>query len=174
MPYPIRSVALAAPAFLLAAGLATAAGPTPEVRRPPATPQAVGVLHTLRSIPEACARIEGRFTGDPAQPYRYDVVRTSPACQPRAGLVDADKARPATSAGWIFNDLIRVPSAACPQQQAVLRIWRHPADAVPPRLDAQGRSRIYLKESVEKAKAGRLPPIPLYTATLAVEGAPCR
>ncbi|NUS39247.1 MAG: hypothetical protein HOQ02_09525 [Lysobacter sp.] len=155
---------------LLVAGVTLAADLVPEVQRPPATPQAVGVLHTLRTIPEACARIEGRFTGDAAQPYQYDVVRTSPACQPRAGLIDADKAKPTTTKGWIFNDLIRVPSAACPQQQAVLRIWRHPTDAAPPRLDAQGRSRIYLQQSIDKAKAGKLPPIPLYTATLEVEG----
>lgn len=171
-----RPHALAAlPALLLAAGFAWAAtDPVPEVQRPPATPQAVGVVHTLRTIPEACARIEGRFTGEAAQPYQYDVVRTSPACQPRAGLIDADKAKPSEAKGWIFNDLIRVPSAACPQQQAVLRIWRRPADAVPPKLDAQGRSRIYLADSVSKAKAGKLPPIPLYTATLAVEGDACR
>lgn len=163
------------PALVLAAGAALAASdPAPEVQRPPAAPQAVGVVHTLRTIPEACARIEGRFTGDAAQPYQYEVVRTSPACQPRAGLVDADKAKPSVARGWIFNDLIRVPSAACPQQQAVLRIWRRPADAVPPKLDAQGRSRIYLQQSIDKAKAGKLPPIPLYTATLAVDGTPCR
>ena len=162
------------PALVLAAGGARAADPVPEVQRPAATPQPVGVVHTLRTIPEACARIEGRFTGEAAQPYQYDVVRTSPACQARAGLVDADKAKPSAAKGWIFNDLIRVPSAACPQQQAVLRIWRRPADAVPPKLDAQGRSRIYLQQSIAKAKAGELPPIPLYTATLAMEGAPCR
>lgn len=174
---PLRPIALAVvPVLVLAAAGAAAAGtdPAPEVQRPPAAPQAVGAVHTLRTIPEACARFEGHFTGDPAQPYRYEVVRTSPACQPRAALVDAGKARPSEAKGWIFNDLIRVPSAACPQEQAVLRIWRHPADAVPPRLDAQGRSRIYLQDSVNKAKAGKLPPIPLYTATLATEGTPCR
>ncbi|HSR65219.1 MAG TPA: hypothetical protein VLM17_06415 [Xanthomonadaceae bacterium] len=165
---------LSALGLAVLAGNAWAGDPVPEVQRPPAAPQAVGVLHTLRTIPEACARIEGRFSGDPAQPYQYGVVRTSAACQPRAALVDAGKAKPRTAKGWVFNDLIRVPSAACPQQQAVLRIWRHPADATPPKLDAQGRSRIYLADSVSKAKAGKLPPIPLYTATLAVEGTPCR
>lgn len=164
------------PALALVAAGAASAGtdPVPEVRRPPAAPQAVGAVHTLRTIPEACARFEGRFTGDAGQPYQYEVVRTSPACQARAALVDADKVKPSVATGWIFNDLIRVPSATCPQQQAVLRIWRHPAAAAPPKLDAQGRSRIYLQDSVNKAKAGKLPPIPLYTAMLAVEGTPCR
>ena len=95
-------------------------------------------------------------------------------CQPRARLVDADKVKPETASGWIFNDLIRVPSAACPGQQAVLRIWRHPASNTPPRLDAQGRSRIYLQQSIDKAKAGKLAALPMYTATLQVEGAACR
>jgi hypothetical protein len=145
----------------------------PEVQRPPATPQAIGVLHTLRTIPEACARIEGRFTGEASEPYRYNVARTSPMCQPRARLVEADKVKPATASGWIFNDLIRVPSAACPGQQAVLRIWRHPASNTPPKLDTQGRSRIYLQQSIDKAKAGKLAALPMYTATLEVEGTPC-
>lgn len=158
---------------LLAAPL-SATDPVPEVQRPPATPQAVGVVHTLRTITEACARIEGRFTGDASEPYRYQVARTSPMCQPRARLVEADKAKPDTASGWIFNDLIRVPSAACPGQQAVLRIWRHPAGNVPPKLDAQGRSRVYLQRSIEKAKAGKLAALPMYTATLEVEGTPCR
>jgi hypothetical protein len=48
---------------------AMAADPTPEIHRDPATPQPVGVLHTLRQIPEACARIQGQFTGDAANPY---------------------------------------------------------------------------------------------------------
>jgi hypothetical protein len=160
------------PLLLLASFAAplSAADTTPEVQRPPATPQAVGVVHTLRTIPEACARIEGRFTGDAADPYRYDVVRTSPMCQARARLVEADKVKPDTAPGWIFNDLIRVPSAACPGQQAVLRIWRHPANNAPPKFDAQGKSRIYLEQSIQQAKAGKLAALPMYTATLEVEG----
>lgn len=158
----------------MAAAAASAAESTPEVQRPPAAPQAVGAVHTLRTITEACARIEGRFTGDASDPYHYEVVRTSPMCQPRARLVEADKAHPDTAPGWIFNDLIRVPSASCPGQQAVLRIWRHPADATPPGLDPQGRSRIYLEQSMQQAKAGKLGTLPMYTATLKVEGAACR
>jgi hypothetical protein len=127
----------------------------------------------VRGIPEACARLEGVFTGDAATPYRLDAVRTSPNCQARARFVDATKAKPGASDGWILNDVIRVPSAACPAQQAVVRVWRHPADAAPPKLDAQGRARIYLQESVDKAKAKSLTPVPMYAATMVLEGTPC-
>ena len=153
---------------------AFAAEPVPEIQRPAAAPQAVGVVHTLRGIPEACARLEGQFTGDAADPYRFTVVRTSPSCQARARFVDARKAKPDAASGWVFNDLIRVPSAACPGQQALVRVWRHPASATPPKLDAQGRARIYLQDSVDKAKAGALPPIPMYAASMQVEGSACR
>lgn len=160
--------------LLLAVSLpALAAETTPEIQRPPATPQPVGTVHTVRGIPEACTRLEGMFTGDAAQPYRFDAVRTSANCQARAHFVDAQTAKPAKSKGWILNDVIRVPSAACPAQQAVVRVWRHPAEVVPPKLDAQGRARIYLQESIDKAKAKKLAPIPLYAATMAVEGHAC-
>jgi hypothetical protein len=43
----------------------------------------------------------------------------------------------------------------------------------PPELDAQGRARIYLKESVDQAKAKKLPPVPMYAASMAIEGMPC-
>ena len=156
----------------IAALPALAAEPTPEITRSDVVPQAVGTAHTLRTIPEACARLEGMFTGDAAQPYKFAVVRTSANCQPRARLVDATKAKPSIASGWIFNDLIRVPSAMCPAQQAVVRIWRKPADARPPKLDAQGRSRIYLKDATDRAKAGA-PSVPVYAAAMAVEGKSC-
>lgn len=152
---------------------ALAADPKPEITRDAATPQAVGTVHTLRQIPEACARIEGVFTGQAAEPYKFAVVRTSPNCQARARFVDAAKAKPTEAGGWIFNDLIRVPSVDCATRLAVVRIWRKPADATPPALDAQGRSRIYLEESVAKAKADQLAPIPMYAAAMSVEGVPC-
>ncbi len=166
--------------LLVAAGIAgiaqvaTAADPTPEIKRDAVPPQAIGVLHSLKTIPEACARIQGQFTGDPAQPYKFEVVRTSSRCQPRARLVDAAKAKPSQAKGWIFNDLIRVPSIACATQQAVVRVWRHPADVAPPARDSQGRSRIYLKDSMQKAKDGKLSPIPVYAASMSVEGVPCK
>jgi hypothetical protein len=146
---------------------------TPEIVRPTGAPQAVGAVHTLRGIPEACTRLEGQFTGDAAKPYALTAVQTSPNCQPRSRFVDADQAKPDASSGWIFNDLIRVPSVSCPEQQAVVRVWRHPANAMPPALDQQGKSRIYLSEGVAKAKAHALPPVPLYSATLSVEGHAC-
>jgi hypothetical protein len=156
----------------MAAATAGAADPKPEIEREPGAPQAVGAAHTLRTIPEACARIEGVFTGQAADPYRFSVVRTSANCQARARLVDAKKANATADQGWIFHDLVRVPSAACPSQQAVVRIWRKPADATPPALDAQGRSRIYLKDAKAKLQAQGAD-LPLYAAAMAVEGQAC-
>src|SRR3546814_16871728 len=43
-------------------------------------------------------------------------------------------------AGWKFNDLIRVPSAACPSQRAVVRVWRKPV-VVGEERDGQGQAR---------------------------------
>jgi hypothetical protein len=89
----------------------------------------VGAVHTLRTIPEACARIEGLFTGTAAEPYKFAVVRTSANLPGSvARFVEAAKAKPSEKSGWKFNDLIRVPNAACPSQQAVVRIWRKPTD----------------------------------------------
>ncbi len=151
-----------------------AADPAPEIKREPGKPQPANALHTLRQIPEACARLEGMFTGTAAEPYKFAMVRTSPNCQPRARFVDAAKAKPSAAAGWKFNDLIRVPSAACPSQQAVVRVWRKPAGgATPPELDAQGRSRLYLTEMQAKAKAGELNAVPMFAAQMKVEGKAC-
>ena len=63
------------------------AAETPEIRREAGKPQAVGVRHTLRTIPEACARIEGVFTGKPDSPYLSEVVNTNPVCHPRVRLL---------------------------------------------------------------------------------------
>ena len=150
-----------------------AAEPTPEIRRDAIKPQAVGAVHTLRTIPEACARIEGLFTGTAAEPYKFAVVRTGANCQARARFVDAAKAKPSEKSGWKFNDLIRVPNAGCPSQQAVVRIWRKAADAAPPQLDAQGRSRIYLKDATAKAKTQGASNLPVFAAVMAVEGKGC-
>ena len=150
-----------------------AAEPTPEITRGAVKPQAVNAVHTLRQIPEACARLEGMFTGDAAQPYRFSAVRTSPKCQARARFVDAAKVKPSEADGWKLNDLVRVPNAGCLTQLAVVRVWRHPANAMPPELDAQGRARIYLQDSVERAKAKKLPAVPMYAASMAIEGMPC-
>ncbi len=157
---------------VIAAGPALAADPKPEITRPAVTPQAVGAAHTLRQIPEACARIEGMFTGQAAEPYKFAVVRTSANCQPRARFVDAAKAKPSQAGGWKFNDLIRVPNAACPQQQAVVRVWRKPVE-VGQKLDGQGKSRIYLQESKQAAAAGKIAAIPMFAAEMGVEGEAC-
>lgn len=163
----MRSALLLLAAFALPAA---AAEPEPEIRRPPATPQATGTAHSVRTIPEACIRLEGVFTGDPARPYAIAAKRSSPRCRPRARFVDADRARPSPEAGWRLNDLIRVPSAACPGQQAVVRVWRRPGGAAPPALDAQGRARLYLGEAMERDAAQARAVLPLYAAGMRVEG----
>lgn len=164
------------PALLLALLLPLplmAAQSVPEIRRDAIKPQAVGAVHTLRTIPEACARMEGVFTGKTVEPYKFAVVRTGANCQARARFVDAAKAKPSEKSGWKLNDLIRVPNASCPSQLAVVRVWRKPADAAPPQLDAQGRSRIYLKDATAKAKAQGAQNLPQYAAAMAVEGKSC-
>lgn len=164
-------------ALALAAAVAPppvrAADPAPEIQRKPGAPQAVNALHTLRQIPEACSRLEGMFTGNAADPYRFAVVRTSPNCQPRARFADFDKVKPSVASGWKFNDRIEVPSAACPTQKATVRVWRKPADVAPPKLDAQGRSRLYIKEMQAAAKQGGYQPLPMFAAQMRVEGRPC-
>src|SRR5690606_31750708 len=132
-----------------------------------------GVAHTLRTIPEACARLEGMFTGDAGTPYRFAAVRTGERCQPRARLIDAAGAKASVAGGWVLNDLIRVPSAACKTRQAVVRVWRRGTKVAPPKLDAQGRSRIYLKDGLDAARAGDIAPIPVYAAAMTVEGRAC-
>ena len=116
-------------------------------------------------------RLEGVFTGDAAQPYRFAAVKSSPNCQSRARFVDFAKAQPTQAKGWKFNDEIRVPNATCASQLAVVRVWRKPGEVVPPKLDAQGRSRIYLKDATEQAKAQSAPKVPLYSAQMSLEGA---
>ena len=160
-------------AGLLAASSALAADGAPEIQRPPATAQATGVAHTLRTIPEACTRREGRFTGAPATPYALAAVRTGARCQPRARLVEAATAKPSVAGGWILNDVIRVPAAACATRQAVVRIWRKPATGAVPKMDAQGRARVYLKDGLDAADAGKLGAIPQYAVAMAVEGKGC-
>lgn len=161
-----------------ACGLATgtvraapaAGSASPEIVRPAATPQATGAAHTLRTIPEACTRLEGRFTGDAAAPYALGVVRSRPNCQPRARFVDAAQAKPSTEAGWVLNDEIRVPNAACPQQRAIVQVWRKPVDVAPPKLDAQGRARLYLQDAQQAAQANRIAPVPQFTARMTSHG----
>lgn len=161
------------PVLLVAAAFsAPAAAARPEIARDPGAPQSPGTVHTVRAIPEACARLEGMFTGEAGQPYRFAAVKTSPNCQPRARFVDYARAQPSEKAGWIFNDEIRIPNTTCPSQVAVVRVWRKPGGVAPPKLDAQGRSRIYLHEASEQARAGT-PAVPMYAAEMKLEGKAC-
>lgn len=162
------------PLLLAAAWLpALAAEPTPEISREPATAQDVGAAHTVRTIPEACARLEGMFTGDAAKPYAFAAVRTSANCQPRARLMDADKAQPSEQTGWKLNDLIRIPNAACPTQVADVRVWRKPAEVSSPELDGQGQARIYLVDQRSTPAAAEKSAVAIFTAQMSVQGANC-
>ncbi|WP_305804166.1 hypothetical protein [Stenotrophomonas sp. YIM B06876] len=152
---------------------ALAAPPRAEIERPAATAQEDGTAHTVRQIPEACTRIEGRFTGEAAKPYAIALVRTHPQCQPRAVFLDADKVTPSTAAGWVLNEVVRIPSARCPSRQAMIEIWRKPAGQTLS-LDGQGQSRVYLQDAKAQAAAGRLAALPAYSATLGVTGKTCR
>ncbi len=175
-PLQIALRAIAMPLFIgtFAATLAQAADPVPEVQRNPYPPKPNGEVHTIRIIPEACVYLHGMFTGDKALPYRYGAKRNSARCQPRAQMVDPAKAVPSLAAGWILNDIVRIPSAACATQVAVIRVWRKPAVNAPPPPDAQGRSRIYLDESKQRTAQGGLAPVTKFAAVLTLEGAACR
>jgi hypothetical protein len=145
---------------------------TPEIRREPYPPQAVGTTHTIRVIPETCAYLRGMFTTDAAVPYRYGASRNAGRCQPRARLVDPAKAMPSEAKGWILNDVVRIPQAGCPARQAVIRIWRKPVDTRAP-LDGRGQARIYLQDAKQQAKSGTVAKLPEYAAVLEFEGRDC-
>ena len=126
---------------------AIAAEAKPEIVRATGTPQAIGAVHTVRTIPEACVRLEGMFTSEAAQLYRFAAVKTSPNCQPRARFVDFAKVLPTQAKGWKFNDEIRVPNAraAAPLPKArrrrrkCRRSWSGPRPSASPR-HRRGRS----------------------------------
>lgn len=165
-------LSMLATSLALFALTAHAGGQQPEIKRPVGKAQAVGALHTLRVIPEACMRIQGKFTGDAAKPYDFAAVPTGTRCQPRAKLVDAASVKPQGKSGWVYADEVRVPSAACPSQQAVVRLWRSTAEAAPPKLDAQGRSRLYVKDSM----AGKpdATSVPTFAIEMGVAGKVCK
>lgn len=95
--------------ILLACGLAVVAAPllaatraenpAPEIKRDTGAPQAVGAAHTRRTIPEACARLEGVFTGEAEQPLQITQWMHSPQCQPRVRYVDYAKGATDRQAG---------------------------------------------------------------------------
>lgn len=153
-------------------GVAAAADPKPEIQRESFPAQSPGQVHTIRIIPETCAYLHGSFVADAAVPYRYGAARSGKRCQARARLVDPAKANPSAAAGWILNDLIRIPNAACRTHQAVIRIWRKPVDSTM-KLDGHGKPRIYLEDAKRQAEAGRIAPLPQYAAVLAMEGKSC-
>jgi hypothetical protein len=141
-------------ALLLCCALPIASFATePEISRPVGKPQAVGVLHGLRTIPEACARLEGRFDANAAAPYALSARAKSP-CQPRA-MFDTAMTPPAAGAGWILNDVIRVPRADRADCIATISVWRHPGTMAPIEHDGQQRVRLYLDQPV--AKTGEKP-----------------
>ena len=72
-----------------------------------------------------------------------------------------------------MNDRIRIPNAGCSSQVAVVSVWRKPVSAQPPRLDAQGRSRIYLEDARQQAGQHKLAQVPAYAAVVDVQGAAC-
>jgi hypothetical protein len=154
-------LALSAMTLALTPVVRAAEGAQPEIQREPASPQAVGQLHTLRNIPEACVRLQGQFTGDAAAPYSFEAVRGD-RCAQRAVFVAASslKVAPTTASGWILNDRISVPRVDAPTCVAVIDIWRRDGNATPPKLDPQGRSRLYLDKPQQAVTA------PLYTAVL--------
>ncbi len=163
--------------FLAALPGTTQAGPAdaaPEIQRPTLEPQRDGAPFILRVIPEACARLEGTFTGDPARPFSMRAQPTRSGCQPRAQLVDAASARPSAKTGWILNDRIRVPSARCPTQMAVVEIWRDGKSNTVPSRDAQGRVRIYLHDALSAGSRGQTPALPRFATRLTMQGAACR
>ncbi|MGH8054504.1 MAG: hypothetical protein ACREP4_11370 [Stenotrophomonas sp.] len=166
----------ALPLILLAALplplLAANANAKPEIERAAASAQANAALHTVRQIPEACTRIEGRFTGDSAAPYDMQLVRTSEQCQPRAVFLDFTKVNPSEANGWKLNEVVHIPSAACSTQQALVEVWRKPAGQQLA-LDGQGQNRVYLEDAKAQAAAGRLAALPAYSAKLSVQGS-CR
>ena len=145
----------------------------PEHERPLGAPQAVGAVHTVRTIPEACTRLEGVFTGEAAQPYRMQVVATGGHCQPRARYVEPAQAAPSQGTGWILGDVVRIPDAACRSRQAVVKVWRKPVEQ-PLERDGQGQVRIYLEDARKQAAAGRTRPLPEYSAQLELEPGRCR
>ena len=168
-----RWLALPLPALLPVLAIALDGNAVqPEIQRQPGTAQAIGALHTVRQIPEACTRIEGRFTGQTSAPYDLQLVRTSPQCQARARVVDFAQVQ-ADAAAWKLNDRIQIPAAACPGQRVVVEVWRKPVSQ-PLTRDGQGQVRIYLDETRQQAAADRLAALPAYAVRLDVQGKACR
>src|SRR5690606_10756496 len=92
--------------------------PAPRV----GAPQQPGAVHTVRQIPEACVRLEGRYAQPGSnEPYALQVVPVGGNCQARARFVEGAEAKPSATGGWVLNDVIRIPEASCPGREAVVR-----------------------------------------------------
>jgi hypothetical protein len=162
---------------VLAAALAVAmplraATPTPEIQRPVGSAQAIGAVHTVRQIPEACVRLEGRFgENTAAMPYALRVVPLGGKCQPRARYLGADQVGPALAGGWILNDVIRVPQAGCAGREAVVQVWRK-AGTGRHAPDGQGQNRVYLEQGEQQAAAAASS-LPQYSARLQQPASRC-
>src|SRR3546814_14507278 len=120
----MRSLAfLMLAATLIVPASARASDPAPEIEREPAAPQQTGVLHALRTIPEAWARLQGDLSNDPAEPYRFAVVRPSPSCPPRVPLHKDDAATHSSHGHQHLHTLHLLPSAALRPQATRGRNW---------------------------------------------------
>lgn len=171
---PLRLACVLAAIACVPGVAASEADPPPEVQRGPFPAQADGVVVTLRIIPEACMRLEGRFAGDRGHPYALSAQPSSARCLPRARLVDAASARPSSRRGWILNDRIQIPSADCLGQVAVVSIWREAHATSVPQRDAQGRVRLYLHDAMQQAGNSLSATQPRYSAQVTVQGPACR
>lgn len=154
---------------LLVALSAAAAAPQARPQRSPASPQADGVAHTLRQIPEACVRLQGAFTGRAEQPYALQAVPTHERCPRRAvfaGIGDA----PAASEGWQLDEQIVVPSSACPGMAMQLSMWHRQGQVQAAGRDGQGQVRVYL-DQLQQGQTARAPSaLPQWRASWQVQG----
>lgn len=116
--------------------------PTSQAPTTEAHPQALGLRHTIRQIPEACVRLEGVFTDSKTTPYNVDVVPISNRCQPRAQFVPYS-ARSCKSGQWKTQSQIHIPRADCSLCSATITVFTCP-NSPPHWQDGRGNIRIYL------------------------------
>ncbi|ADV28466.1 hypothetical protein Psesu_2637 [Pseudoxanthomonas suwonensis 11-1] len=166
---------------LLLVLLATAAAVVMPLRAQPqaeapaprtGAPQQPGAVHTVRQIPEACVRLEGRYA-EPGAADAYDlqVVPLGGACQARARFVESAQARPSAASGWTLSDVIRIPEARCAGREAEVQVWRKGGNA-PGARDGQGQARVYLEQGREQAVSAASA-LPQFTAVLKAPSGRC-
>ena len=131
--------------------------------------QADGAAHTLRQIPEACIRVEGRYTGQVGEPYELTVVPLGGTCQPRARFAGQQSvAELSALPGWQVQQRIVVPSARCPDQRMTFTVW-HRDGAGLPAPDGQGQTRVHLRDAGSK-QAQHQAARPAYAISQVLEG----